>query len=285
LHEMLSERMNSLTSVCETDWKLFATIRPQISKIRHLLERKDFETREQLLSLLGLLEEYYDRKKKYGIAIPEPPTVDVLDVLKTIVPLRDRIAQMDYDSFRAQFQVVPSSTPERKGQVAPRAIPEKKVQPSPKRSSSKVFVVHGHDEGLRKDVELLLHEFGLDPVVLHKRASGGNTVIEKIETHGDVDYAIILLTPDDEVFNSDQGVPPGHETKKTYRARQNVVFEWGYFIARLKRENVCSVLKGPVEIPSDLLGLVHIKIKNNISEKAIDLERELRKAGFTIRSS
>lgn len=40
------------------------------------------------------------------------------------------------------------------------------------------------------------------------------------------------------------------------RARQNVIFEWGYFVGRLGREHVFALKKGDVELPSDIQGWV-----------------------------
>ena len=63
--------------------------------------------------------------------------------------------------------------------------------------SNKVFVVHGHDEATKSSVEVFLSEIGLKPIVLHRQADEGQTIIEKFEKHSDVGYAFILLTPDD----------------------------------------------------------------------------------------
>jgi hypothetical protein len=52
--------------------------------------------------------------------------------------------------------------------------------------SNKVFVVHGHDQALKTDVERFLHEIGLEPIVLHRQPDQGRTVIEKFEAYSDV---------------------------------------------------------------------------------------------------
>jgi len=66
------------------------------------------------------------------------------------------------------------------------------------------------------------------------------------------------------------------------RARQNVIFEMGYFIAKLGKQKVCAIIKGDIEIPSDYSGILRIEYgsedwKNN-------LFKELRAAGFDIRT-
>jgi predicted nucleotide-binding protein len=113
---------------------------------------------------------------------------------------------------------------------------------------SKVFVVHGHDEGAREAVARFIGDLGFKPIILHERANEGRTVIEKVEAHGAVGFAVVLLTPDDE--GCEKGGTPGP------RARQNVVLELGYFIGRLGRNRVCALKRGELEIPSDFGGVV-----------------------------
>jgi predicted nucleotide-binding protein len=113
----------------------------------------------------------------------------------------------------------------------------------------KVFVVHGHDEGARESVARFLEKIGFEAIILHEQANQGRTVIEKVERHGDVGFAVVLLTPDD--FGGKKAGTPQP------RARQNVVLELGYFIGRLGRERVCALKRDDVEIPSDVAGVVY----------------------------
>lgn len=106
--------------------------------------------------------------------------------------------------------------------------------------SNKVFIVHGHDQGLKTDVERFIHEIGLFPVVLHREADQGATIIEKFEKHSDVGYAFILLTPDEISFTVDQKNIEESKRKKEFRARPNVIFEFGYFVGRLGRDRVVA---------------------------------------------
>ena len=119
---------------------------------------------------------------------------------------------------------------------------------TPPRDLSKVFVVHGHDEGAREAVARFLERLGIRPIILHEQANQGRTVIEKVEAHSGVGFAVILLTPDD--MGCVKGGTPAP------RARQNVLLELGYFIGRLGRKHVCALKRGEVEIPSDFAGVV-----------------------------
>lgn len=140
--------------------------------------------------------------------------------------------------------------------------------------SDRVFIVHGHDTQTLDQTEILIRRFGLTPIILRETPSRGRTVIEKIEAHSDVGFAIVLLTPDDVGgVNSDHLSP---------RARQNVIWEWGYLVARLGRANVVCLYKLGVEIPSDLHGIVTIHVPGDVREKAEEIRRELLTAGYEI---
>jgi predicted nucleotide-binding protein len=138
---------------------------------------------------------------------------------------------------------------------------------------SKVFVVHGHDEGAREAVARFIGDLGFQPIILHERANEGRTVIEKVEAHGDVGFAVVLLTPDDEGCAKGGTAAP--------RARQNVVLELGYFIGRLGRNRVCALKRGDLEIPSDFGGVVYEAFDASRGWK-LALGRELQAAGFEI---
>jgi predicted nucleotide-binding protein len=144
---------------------------------------------------------------------------------------------------------------------------------STREPTREVFVVHGHDEGARESVARYLEKIGFKPIILHEQANMGRTVVEKIEAHGDVDFAVVLLTPDDE------GCVHGGNPEP--RARQNVLLELGYFIGKLGRANVCALKRGVVEIPSDFAGVVWEAMENGGSWKQA-LARELQAAGHEI---
>ena len=98
------------------------------------------------------------------------------------------------------------------------------------RMTKKVFVVHGHDETAKSEIELFLREIGSEPIILHRMPDQGMTLIEKIEHYSDVVYSIILLTPDDTLIGSGKSV--NKIKRQEHRSRQNVIFEWGYFVGR-----------------------------------------------------
>lgn len=148
--------------------------------------------------------------------------------------------------------------------------------------SNKVFIVHGHDQALKTDVERFVHQIGLQPIVLHRQPDKGRTIIEKFEEHSDVGYAFILLTPDDVAYSADEEKLPDSSRKKELRARPNVIFEFGFFVARLGRERVCCLYKESVVLPSDLAGLIYKKVNGSIESLGFSIIQELQAVGYQI---
>lgn len=170
--------------------------------------------------------------------------------------------------------------------VAP-GTKKRKQEPSHQKSSTmdskKVFVVHGHDTELKNDVELFLRSIKLEPVVLHRELDEGLTIIEKFEKHSNVNFAIILLTPDDIGFPLSEAEKAEAERKIEYRARQNVIFEFGYFVGKLTRKNVCCIYKSGTQLPSDLDGLIYKKVNKSVEEVGMFLMKELKNAGLEVK--
>ena len=135
----------------------------------------------------------------------------------------------------------------------------------------KVFIVHGHDGQLRESVARIIEKQGIEALILSEQANRGKTIIEKFENYSDVGGAVCLFTADD-IAKAKNG------TTENYRARQNVVFETGYFIGKLGRDHIVILADHGVEMPSDLSGVVHTDTTN----WQIDLLKELKAMGYTI---
>ncbi|AMQ22082.1 putative nucleotide-binding protein [Anoxybacillus tepidamans] len=140
----------------------------------------------------------------------------------------------------------------------------------------RVFVVHGRDRTALLEVEGILRRVGLEPVVLNRMANSGLTLIEKFERYSDVEYAIVLLTPDD-IGALYENVPL-ESLNYQFRARQNVIFELGFFYGKLGRSNVCCLYKSNVELPTDINGIAYIPYQYSVEEVEFALLRELKEA-------
>ena len=141
-------------------------------------------------------------------------------------------------------------------------------------NNKRVFIVHGHDDKIKLDVARFLEKLNLEPVILHEQANQGKTIIEKIESETDVGYGIVLYTPCDKGGTKDTDF----ENMK-FRARQNVIFEHGFLIARLGRDRVCALLDGDVEQPSDIDGVLYVKYQGDWK---LTVAKELSSAGYDI---
>lgn len=139
-----------------------------------------------------------------------------------------------------------------------------------------VFVVHGHHEALKQQVARTIERLaGTPPIILHEQPDGGRTIIEKFESYaGDVGFAVVLLTADDRgASTSDDELQP--------RARQNVVFELGYFIGRLGRARVTVLYENGVELPSDMSGVLYTPA-DEAGAWQLKLAREMKAANLPV---
>lgn len=142
----------------------------------------------------------------------------------------------------------------------------------------RVFVIHGTDHDTKNSVVEFLKGLGLEPIVLHEQEDGGRTIIEKFEQNADVGFAIALFTPDDEGRPIDGN---GGPRSLTPRARQNVLFELGFFHGKLGRNRTCAIRKGGVEMPSDYAGILYTPWDDAGGWKG-KLKGELKKAGMSV---
>ncbi len=141
-------------------------------------------------------------------------------------------------------------------------------------NTSQVFIVHGHDELAKLEMIDFIESLGLEPIILHMQASSGRTIIEKIEHYSNVGFSIVLYTPCD--IGSKAGALVG-----SYRARQNVVFEHGYLIGKLGRSRVTAVVKGTVETPNDISGVVYVSLDDQGDWKE-EMKNEMRSVGYHV---
>lgn len=144
-----------------------------------------------------------------------------------------------------------------------------------------VFIVHGRDHEMRNAVQSALHGLGIPNVVLDREDDEGQTIIEKFEKEASrCEYAVILCSADDEGRIRVKG--RAKENTLRPRARQNVVLELGYFLARLGRQNLFVLHpQESIEQASDFSGIIYQTYDKAGLWKA-KLVRELKKAGFKI---
>lgn len=141
--------------------------------------------------------------------------------------------------------------------------------------TNEVFIIHGQDEGAKDTLARFITKLGLKPIILHEQPNQGLTIIEKFEQYSKVNFAIALLTPDD--------IGGSKETPKSLnpRTRQNVIFEFGYFLGKLGRNRACALKNRLVETPSDYDGVLYIPFDDSGAWK-MKLVTELKTAGYNV---
>ncbi len=145
--------------------------------------------------------------------------------------------------------------------------------PTPTAIGRDIFIVHGHDEGAKQTVARFIEKLKLRPIILHEQPNEGRTVIEKFEDYTNVGFAVVLMTPDD------VGASVNEQSNLKPRARQNVIFELGFFAGKLSRGRVCALYKGNVEIPSDYKGVLYVPME---ADWQLSLAKEIKAAGLPV---
>ena len=142
--------------------------------------------------------------------------------------------------------------------------------------SNRIFIVHGHDREMEAEVVLTVTRLDLDPIILHELPDKGRTVIEKFTDYGDVGYAIVLLSADDYGYSREESLK-----NAKLRARQNVIFELGFFIGKLGRERVLAIHREEekFEFPTDISGVIYKPFDKRGAWK-LELVKELRACGY-----
>ncbi len=141
---------------------------------------------------------------------------------------------------------------------------------------SKVFIVHGRDDSAKEKCARFLGKLQLQVVILHEQPNKGRTIIEKFEEAADVGFAVVILTPDDL-----GGIATEPTDSYKPRARQNVIFELGFFLGQLGRNRVCALCGDQVEIPSDYNGVLYLPMDEGGGWQ-LKLAGELRAAGLPV---
>ena len=150
------------------------------------------------------------------------------------------------------------------------------IQDELKVDKNKVFIVHGHDDGAKETVARFVDKLGFKAVILHEQVDSGDTIIEKLEKHTDVGFAIVLYTECDI-----GGVKSSNIEDLTPRARQNVIFEHGLLIGKIGRANVVALVKGHVEIPNDISGVVYKSMDTDGAWK-YSIAKEMKSSGYDV---
>lgn len=261
-----------------TDTKAIESLNGLISEIDGV-ERNSPEHARWLSNVLRILDTKFGADSQYSSTIRSFPWKETSSRIYSGYDISAQMQRDNQNAFKRQMG-------QAKGiiQSAIDALEERVSETNEEESSisglydpQKVFIVHGHNETVKQTVARTLESIGLTPIILAEQPDKGRTVIEKFEHEGnDVGFAVVLLTADD------KGRRNKARTMQS-RARQNVVFEMGYFMALLGRERVMLLLQPGVEEPSDLKGVVYTALDKDGSWK-YRLVKELKEQGYRVTS-
>ena len=258
----LKLQVSALFDIVSEDSECFKGIRQYAGQLKDLLNSDGPLELDLISKRVQKIDELLDRWRESptptpGVLYIEPNEVTAADeVLKEIQQLLPQIQDSDNNNMDAQ------SATETSMNKAPITETDKNI-----------FIVHGRNEAQKLAVAAFLKQIGLTPVILHEQANKGRTVIEKFSDHSNVKFAIVLFTGDDEGRLIEDG------SSLRPRARQNVVFEHGFFIGKLGRDRVCALYENGVEMPSDYNGVLYVPLDEKGAWK-LELCKELRAAGF-----
>jgi predicted nucleotide-binding protein len=142
--------------------------------------------------------------------------------------------------------------------------------------SRRVFLVHGRDGEAKHTVARFLEKLDLKPVILEEQPNKGRSILQKFSDYSDVGFVVVLLTGDD------IGGPSGTASSDlNHRARQNVIFELGFFLGKYPPERVCVLYEKDVEPPSDFHGIGYVPYDASEGWKT-KLAREISASGIEI---
>ena len=201
-----------------------------------------------------------EKAKTQGIFIIYSPSIMFNEGERYVRDISDRV----FEECSSQIQ-----------EATPKSNALTSDKPSKTMDKSKVFIVHGHDGEAKQAVARFVEKSGFEAIILHEQASSGKTIIEKIEANSNVGFAIVLYTP------CDLGASKEKPDQQKPRARQNVIFEHGYLIGKIGRKNVCALVKGDIEKPNDISGVVYIKIDEGDGWK-YTVAKEMKTCGYDI---
>jgi predicted nucleotide-binding protein len=158
----------------------------------------------------------------------------------------------------------------------------------PKPSKSRVFVIHGRNEEMRRALFDFLRAIDLRPIEWSEAVGlTGNPaphigdILDAAMRHAQA--IIVLFTGDDQARLRDEflsGNDPVHERETTPQSRQNVIFEAGLALGKYP-ERTILVQVGTLRPFSDIAGRHFIRLKDS-SKSRQELAQRLKLAGCDV---
>jgi predicted nucleotide-binding protein len=269
----ISERYKNLDEKTIEEIKSFPTV--------FAIEGEEINSKIGRITNINVLDRKIEFHYEFTHSLPSIPAGTLNDLkrdldIRSLELFRTHWAIKDVDLFAVlskhnlisseHIRIFNQENPTKISRIEPKA-------PENAANLQQVFIVHGHDEITKLKVSDFIKDIGLEPIILHEQANQGMTIIEKIEHYSNVGFALILYT------ECDIGAKK-HSLTYHYRARQNVIFEHGYLIGKLGRDKVAAIVKGEVETPNDISGVVYISMDEQEQWKQ-QITKELSRHSYT----
>lgn len=260
--EELKFNLEALLHAVKEDMDFFSPIYKFVENLSVMVSDRSAEAKKEDIQFLAQkIEEFFKKWRGSGLYMPPTQISKNDQTVKEIFRLANKIASLSDDEFD---KLKPSGK-------RPETAHQERLN-----DTNRIFIVHGRDEAAKSSVARFLEKLELKPVILHEQPNQGRTIIEKISDYSDVAFAVVLLTADDK-----GGLISCSSEELQLRARQNVIFELGYFIGKLERHRVCVLYKKGVEIPSDYKGVLFIPLDDADVWKSL-LVKEMKESGIAI---
>lgn len=236
------------------------------------LDMRTIDEKNCMLMSAKEMEDHFLRFDKYEQIVELPAGMAPIDVChyKDSVASEKLMLLNERQRFEQQYSLLQSFMISKLTGYRIKAA-KNEMRYSKNFNTKNVFIIHGHDDAKLFELRTILKErFNLNPIILREQPEEGMTIIEKFEKYAEqCSYAFALFTPDDIVSVNGE---------EYFQARPNVIFELGWFYANLGRSRVCILERASEKskIFSDLQGILRIQFRDNIEEKYLNIERELR---------
>ncbi len=268
-------QMEEIGTTQENNMTPYEKLRKLRDEIDELIDKQmtyslpEFKNWHKELGLF-LSEKYGTQSKQYknfigrsfAPSLPHTSAQDYIDSCKRGLEITRTELSAYLDDMKGETTELAINIPKEKGEIS---------MGKETKDRKKVFIVHGHNGELKQMVARLVEKQGIEAIILHEQPNKGATIIEKFEQNSDVGAAICLFTADD------IGKAKTEEQEKD-RARQNVVFEAGFFMGKLGRDHVITIADRGVELPSDMQGIVY----TDSTSLEFEVLKELDGMGYTI---
>ncbi len=209
--------------------------------------------------------------------------------IRTIEQIRDFVLHASREDRIQKGDAPPEAVREVAATLASAVRKDSPAGAATTKPPTSVFIVHGHDDHLLKEVEDHLSSLGIEPVVLRRIGGPAQSLFQKFMQWGsDTRFALVLLSADDlGASRAEYEAEGGDVHALQFRARQNVIMELGFFYGHLGWENVFVLFQKANKVfprferPSDLDGVVFDMVDDAGQWKGY-LDQKLKDAGFLL---